>query len=370
MTGEELQSKTIRFLRFPLAVGVVLAHSHYSELTIHGADLMEGGHFPVYTIISYLFSDILARIPVPLFFILSGFLFFYKVPSFNGQVYWEKIKKRARTLLVPYLFWNLVVIALLFLSQTLFPGLMSGNKKLVCDYTLSDWLWSFWNRDMVNPLTHNSGYPRPACYQLWFVRDLMVAVLFSPLIYLLVKRFRHYAVICLGALWLFDDTIFYVTGLSITAFFFFSAGAFFSIHKKNFVEKMKPFLSVSAAFYVLMTVVELYLGEQGWHVYLFQVNILAGIVLAVSLSAHFIEKGKWKVSLFLSGSSFFIYAFHAMPLSFVFKSLFKLLRPHSDGMMLALYVVSPSVVILSGLLLYYILKKQLPAFTSLITGGR
>lgn len=368
MTDEELQSKTVGFLRFPLTVGIVLAHSHYSELTINGVNLMEGGSFPVYAVVSYLFSGILARIAVPLFFILSGFLFFYKMSSFNGPVYWGKIRKRARTLLVPYLFWNWVVIAILFFSQAFLPELMSGNKKLICDYTVADWFWSFWNADRVNPSANNGM--EPICYQLWFVRDLMVSVLFSPLIYFLVKKLRHYAVICLGALWLFDDNFFYVAGLNITAFFFFSAGAFFSIHGENFVGKMRSLLSLSAVLYALMTVAELCFREQAWHAYLHRANILAGIVLAVALSAHFIEKGKWKVNPFLSGSSFFVYAFHGMPLALVFKSLFKLIQPHSDGMMLTLYVVSPVIVILSGLFFYYILKKQLPGFTALITGGR
>ena len=58
MTNEDLQSKTISFLRFPLIVGVVLIHSHFSTVVINGVDLIEGGHFPAYTLISYLFSDI------------------------------------------------------------------------------------------------------------------------------------------------------------------------------------------------------------------------------------------------------------------------------------------------------------------------
>lgn len=370
MTNEELQSKTIRFLRFPLIVGIVMIHSHYTELIIDGKDWMKEVNLPVYHLISYFFSEILARVAVPLFFFLSGFLFFYKTTTFNRTIYGEKLKKRIRSLLVPYLFWNLAVIAILFLSQTILPGLMSGNKKLIWDYTFSDWFWSFWDMDKVNPSPVTNLYGMPVCYQLWFIRDLMVTVLFSPLIYWLIKKLPYVILIVLGGLWIGDDRYFYSTGLNITAFFFFSAGAYFSIHRKNFLEKVSPFFSLSAVLYGLLTVIELYTRKEAWNESIHRFDILVGMVFMLALSAHFIEKGKWKVNLFLSDSSFFVYAFHGMPLALAFKFLFKLTHPHTDGLMLTLYFLSPTLVILSGLYLYYLLKKYLPKFTALITGGR
>lgn len=369
MTNEELQSKTISFLRFPLIVGVVLIHSHFNSVVINGVDLMEGGHFPVYTVISYLFSGIFSGIAVPLFFFISGFLFFYKVGSFTKQTYCQKLKKRARTILLPYILWNLLVVLFFFLSQSFFPGLMSGKNKLICDYEISDWLWAFWNTNMINPPTTADEGAFPICYPFWFIRDLMVVMLFSPLVYFLVKKLRHYAVVCLGALWLFGWW-FDVVGFSLTAVFFFSTGAYFSIHGKNFVEIMKPFLAASAVLYILITLIELCFRGEAWCSYLHAMGILIGIVLAVTLSAHFLEKGMWHANALLSDSSFFIYAYHAMPLAFIIKFLFKMIQPHTDGMVLALYVFCPLITILVGLALYYLLKKYLPAVTSVITGGR
>lgn len=370
MTNEEGQSKTISFLRFPLIVGVVVIHSHYTEVIIDGTNFMKSGDLPVYSLISYLCSEIISRVAVPLFFLLSGFLFFYKTVAFNGPTYREKIKKRIHTLLVPYLFWNVTVLGILFLSQAFLPDLMSGSKKLITDYTFSDWLWSFWNTDKINPPAGHTMYAMPVCYQLWFIRDLMVVVLFSPLVYFFLKKLPLYTLAVLGGLWLWDDGYFHITGLNITAFFFFSAGAYFSIHRTNIVRKVEPFLSVSAVFYILLTLVDLYTREQMWNAYIHRIDILVGIVLALAVTAHFIKKGKWKVNPFLSDSSFFIYAYHGMPLALVFKFFFKLLHPHTDGLMLLLYVASPTLVILFGLYLYYLLKKYLPGLTALITGGR
>lgn len=327
---------------------------------------MKSANFPIYTPISYLFSNVFSAIAVSLFFFISGFLFFYKTPSFTRQTYLQKLKKRARTILVPYIFWNLLVIAFFFLSQNFLPGLMSGRNKLIDDYSISDWCWAFWNASMTNPHNNNAA---PICYQFWFIRDLMVVMLFSPLIHFLLVKLRQYAVLCLGVIWLFDWW-FNIIGFSITVIFFFSAGAYFSIHNRSFIRTIKPLFPASIMLYALIAVAELYFMNQTWYEYLHNIGIVIGIVVAITLTAHFVEKGKWQASPFLSSSSFFIYAYHAMPLAFITKFLFEYIKPHSDGTILILYVLCPTITILTGLLIYKCLKKYLPKTTALITGGR
>src|SRR4051812_4625301 len=57
------------------------------------------------------------RIAVPLFFMLSGFLFFLNIKGTRNE-FWNKIKKRGRTLLIPFLFWSLFGIGFYFTLQT------------------------------------------------------------------------------------------------------------------------------------------------------------------------------------------------------------------------------------------------------------
>lgn len=47
MTNDELQSKTIAFLRFPLIVGVVLIHCYYKELPIGGVKVPVMDEYPI-----------------------------------------------------------------------------------------------------------------------------------------------------------------------------------------------------------------------------------------------------------------------------------------------------------------------------------
>lgn len=370
MTNGDLQSQTISFLRFPLIIGVVLIHSRFSEVVVNGVDLMKNEIFPIYSTISYLFSNVFSAIAVPLFYFISGFLFFHKTVSFTGRIYWLKLKKRARTILIPYIVWNLLIIALFFMTQTFLPELISGKNLSISDYTISDWAWAFWNTNMINgSATGTEGGSYPICFQFWFLRDLMVVMLFSPLIYFLLKKLRQCVILCLGILW-FWGWWFDITGFSITAIFFFSAGAYFSIQKKNFVECMKPLLPVAIILYVLVVIADLCFLNRQLAGFLYSIEVLIGIIVSVTLVAHFIEKGKWRVNSFLADSSFFIYAYHGMTLTFVMKFMFKLLEPYSEGMMLTLYVLCPTITILIGLFIYKYMKKYLPKTTAFITGGR
>jgi len=68
--------------------------------------------------IQNLLSQGIARIAVPLFFIIAGYLFF-KEKYFTIQLYKSKLKKRLNTLVIPYIFWSFVVIVIYFTLQLL-----------------------------------------------------------------------------------------------------------------------------------------------------------------------------------------------------------------------------------------------------------
>ena len=111
MTGE-LESKIISFLRFPLIAGVVLIHA-YGGLTMQGKDMGSLNEYPINDAIQYLFSRILTSVCVPCFFFISGYLFYIK----ENDCYKNKIRKRIKTLLIPYLFWNALIL-LFFVCST------------------------------------------------------------------------------------------------------------------------------------------------------------------------------------------------------------------------------------------------------------
>lgn len=133
LSNDDVLSKTIMFLRFPLIVAVVFIHTNLTDVMINGTLLADEGQFPVHDVFRHVVTNELARIAVPLFFFISCFLFFYR-SDFSFAVYGMKLKKRIRTLLVPYLFWNIVVFLLFLLTQTFLSSMTSGRNKLISDY--------------------------------------------------------------------------------------------------------------------------------------------------------------------------------------------------------------------------------------------
>ena len=142
----DLQSRTIDTLRFPLMLGVVFIHSAFmSYFYPDGRTVFDLENMPVYSLAAYIFSDNLGQIAVPLFFFMSGYLFFYgNGGGFGWRGYLVKLKKRCRTLLVPYVVWN-VVYALCFLAaQEFFPEAMSGRIKPLSESD-SRCVWNMWS---------------------------------------------------------------------------------------------------------------------------------------------------------------------------------------------------------------------------------
>ena len=72
----KLQSATIDFLRFPMAVAVVMIHVNPQVMPLNEADFPLFSADGLFNVVAIGLSHVLARIAVPVFFLLSGMLFF------------------------------------------------------------------------------------------------------------------------------------------------------------------------------------------------------------------------------------------------------------------------------------------------------
>lgn len=134
----ERLSLTIDFLRFPLIVGVVFIHNYIVKTELHGVPLST--LLNEWTIgLFYAFSQVVSRVCVPLFFFISGLLFF-KGANFSWNIYVHKIRRRISTLLVPYLIWNLIGFLLLCIASTYISCDISRNCGHEYRYVGIHWL--------------------------------------------------------------------------------------------------------------------------------------------------------------------------------------------------------------------------------------
>lgn len=111
-----------------------------------------------------------------LFFFLSGYLFARNLNHISDV--WAKQKKRFRTLILPYILWNLIFV-LWYVVIELIPGLDSFNNS------------GSLARDILNQSAGKALYSlfvEPAAFQLWFLRDLICMVAITPIIWWLSRK--------------------------------------------------------------------------------------------------------------------------------------------------------------------------------------
>ena len=179
------QYEIFRQLRLPMIVLVAFAHSYGG--VEEGFSLLTS-EWNTYEFLRLLISQTLVKVAMPVFFIMSGFLFFANVDVWNFKVYKTKIWRRIKTLLIPYLIWNL---------------LMAIKLKTFC------WsmFWVYWKPAgvQIDWFGQEQLMTAPANMPLWFLRDLMVVSLLTPIIYIIIRK--------LG-LWLMGLlTILYLSGV-------------------------------------------------------------------------------------------------------------------------------------------------------------
>lgn len=337
-------SKIITAMRFPTCVMVVFAHSTLS-VNMEGINSSVGS---VYSLIHNLISYGLCASLVPLFFLISGYLYFKGFELHYGwNDYIEKNRRRVRTLVVPYLLWNFLTLLLFWVVQSLMPNMTSGNYTLIADYSIKDWLLAFWNVD--------EGFPIDG--PMWFIRDLIIISAISIVIHPLVKNK------VIGLLIIALSLIMGIIGG------YFIVGAWLGVHGIDFVKYCKRAWLISTIGYFVLVVINLAL-EGTIHNIIEDIHIFMGVVAITGLLGSIYEKRELgRNMLFLSGTYFFIYACHQYPLLMLCK-LWKKVMPASDVLDIAGYFVLPILIICIIIFVYRTMQRIAPSVLAALTGGR
>ncbi len=383
MKEDKLISETISLLRFPLTVFVVFIHYNMGVrgFSLHGVTY--GLDAPEwFRWVTAFFSDVLPRTAVPLFYIISGYLFF-RGGSFDTDVYRRKLRTRASTLLVPYLLWNVIAVLvqlshrLPFLSS-IFPSAHLMEVQLTPLRLFRTFFNNYWNKGiLVTPENDGmvSELPYPADVPLWYVRDLMVMVLLAPVIWWLVRRAGRWLVVVLGAIWFLRPLLFPMWGdgwstMLLDAAFFFSWGAYYSIHGQiPLNESHKPW--PVALIYLPIAIADALTKGWEYSILIHKAGILVGIVAIVCIAARLAERRSGGAVASLAGDSFLVFSLHTLVMDDIGKTLFSVLHLiPSVGTLLLLYFIVPSITILFCLVMYLPLKHIAPPLCRLLTGGR
>lgn len=329
-------SNKIKNISFILTILVVILHAYNIQNDISIVSFIQ-------TFISYG----IATIAVPIFFMISGYLFFYKFePSLNNWI--KKYKKRFKTLLVPFIIWCTGWMIVLYIVQ-----LTSIGKGLFTNMIISE--FSF--KDIIK---YTYVYPIP--FQLWYISALIECVIISPIIYYLIKKIGQISGYIFFILWI-SSILKYPIAL-------FSIGAYLSIRNINLELKLNTLTyRAIVILFIILTGVKTYLS----YFDVSYINFLGNIVILLGVLSIWIgydrHSNLWNKSFDITKYSIFIYFFHEPLQSVIIRVMFKVLG--SDQIIhMIVYMLTPIITIFISISVGKFIDKYMKNSYAILTGGR
>ena len=305
-----------------------------------------------------LISGMMGRCAVPLFYIISGYLFYLKVPNGMQSIY-EKMKKRVRTLLIPY-----IIGCLFFVGFGVMVALLPGTSRFMNSSVLP--LFQKPATEILCSIFYDAGNGSPCAFQLWFLRDLILIVATSPIWYLCLKYMK----------WGFVAVVFVLTYLQIPhitfyALFWFVFGG--QISKSKIVSGGVSCRATVCVAFLVLSLAQLFEPDAVCWKYIKIPIILSGIFCAWSLYDMIVCKDFILTSRrWLSTAchfTFFIYLFHEPTLNIVRKLIVAVLGKNEFGYLVS-YLVSPWLFIVCAVFVGLAFRKCLPKVYGVCCGGR
>lgn len=349
-------STVIETMRFPLIFLVVIAHMlSFDTPTVH---LDFSSSDSLFTFVSEMISHNLARLSVRCYFLISGYYIFKEITVWNMSVYSKILTKKLRTVVIPYLAWNIIMMLVIVSKNTVFTKLgWNGNDEgfgYLVNYKWYDWIWA-----------------GPINFPLWYMRDLIVMTILSPIFYYWFNYLKIYGIIPFIVVYLMVIET-GLPGLSTTAFIFFALGAMFAILKKDILDfsfKIK-YLSIIGA--IILLLISTFYNGTSIHEYIVRVFIIVG-VFAVFNVFFILTKFPSIRDFFIryAGTTFFIYVAHEIYIINWLKGGWsKLIINNNVGMRCIGYFLVPLLCIIVCVIIFEIWKKLHPKSLAILTGGR
>ena len=367
MQVDSFISQKFRFYSFLSMVLLVFVHGYNLNNTYLQPFTVVEEPLRFTTFTEYLLANGLFRFRIPMLFIISGYLFALD----DVRPYGERMKKRLRTLGLPYLFWSAFALGFTFLLQQ-FPVTAQAVKTASIDQ-LGD------NRPYTE-IGPGGLLLRwllvPVAFQLWFIRSLLLYNALYPVLLKAVTNVPKLFFAIAGFMWLSSAPVPLIEGEGLL---FFSLGILLQ-KKATGISVAPQWLSVKiwAPVFLITAFVKTYLAFQlGWNFQSFvtlsllhKLCVFSGLVTmwyGFDWLVRFCMNQKWFV--WISAFAFIIYALHVPLVNYSTQLLFRYYH-HMDNYRFLTFILLSFTVILFCILLGALTRKLSPTFYSFITGGR
>lgn len=328
--------KTFDLLRFPLAILVVFLHiapviTPYYDLSCTD-----------WTPAAYVYLNMtickIATCAVPCFFFISGYLFFYKITVFSFSQYISKLRNRFKTLVIPYVIWN--ILAVIYLKAT---SQLPGTPTL------------------------GFIFLSPANFPLWFLRNLIVLVILTPIFYLICRYIKWIGFGIISILFIVSYSYEFGSKFIFISFYFFYSGCLLGYKKIKLWDLPKIYKSLSLIVFIATLILEITVGGKfAWSID--NIFLISGVFTLLNIADFVIRRYNVTIPAILVSSPFFIYAAHKLGPTFISKQVIEFLPITSTFIDAVVFIICPFLAALICVGLYAILKRFVPKLLYLLTG--
>ena len=341
-------SEAITWLRFPLIFLIILLHCY-------SVQRLEGNH-ELYFKVLYPFSLWLGETGVPGFFFISGYLFFL-----SKKKYLQKLETRVHTLLIPYLIWNFLLLSLYVIAYAMgYPQDINGRN--IAEFSIVDYIRLFWDRG-----DYDNGNFVPLLCPLWYIRNLLIMSVLSPILYYIIRYMREFFLIVITIWWMIS----FHNAFIPQTILFFSLGAYFSIFSINplkvFQERKGLFLT-SFVVFALGDILSHIMIPTPINLQLHRFSLIFNIPALFLLADYAVRHGQ--SNRLFPNAAFIVFCVHYPIVVLLRKSCIYTFSDASDYVHILLYFVC--VIISTGLSigLYTLLNKYFPNLKNILSGNR
>ena len=327
-------SEKIRILSFFLTILIVILHTNMAIQCTGSLSFLQ-----------QLITAELTRIAVPLFFLISGFLFFINYND-TFENYKRKIISRTHSLLIPYIFFLLLGSFLMFIIKETYTTI-------------------YFAKILKNGILNSP----PIFYPLWFLRDLYIMALFAPLVSVVVRKVPV-LLIFLIVIWALGKNPFIFP--CAETILFFSTGAYLATKEKLLEQRNHKGTWLLFSFWLFLCFINTYINEYvitlpyATHCFI----LILGIYTIWILYDKFYPKFSKRIKTAdIYNYSFFIYLVHE-PLLTIIKKIGLYIIGDSSLSIGIIYISAPLITIYISYSMGYCLNHYTPHILAIITGGR
>ncbi|WP_274534640.1 acyltransferase family protein [Pararhizobium polonicum] len=343
-------SSRINLMRIVLISGIVFVHVPHDPQT---SPFLGNNGFIDW--IRVFLGDSLFRVGVPCLSAISGYLMFRRgIDAFD---YGKTLRSKARTVLLPFLIWNLSFLLLVVIAQR--SGMGFGYLPDAIHAT---------PRELATLAFAVESLPINV--PLYFLRDLLLCILLAPILAALIRRYplTTLTVFFVYAVFPIHNGLF----LKKSILFGFSCGIYASLHRIN-IRALDPHAEkiavLSLAVAALLATALYWTGPEYpvWIEMLRGLAAICGIVGSWTISAILIRSQLGRQLSKSEGLSFWIFCAH-YPLLIAFWMIWN--RAANPGLYPLFYFSAPILALLILVVSDNLAKRLTPWLHAILTGSR